>query len=152
MTDLATLPLFGGLTPEERGLIAEAAAEVSYTAGERLFSTDEPADACWILSSGLVELTTAVPGRGDVVIQTLGRGDLLGWSWLVPPYHWHFDATAVQPVSAVRLDAARLRALAERHPAFGYRLATAVVEVLSGRLQATRARLLDLYGNPGDRA
>jgi len=146
---IAVVPPFARLTPAELALIANTASEVHYRAGERLFATGEHALSCWIIHSGLVELTTVVPGRGDVVIQTVGRGDLVGWSWLVPPYRWHFDATALENTAAFRLDAARLRAIAEQDPAFGYTMSLALFEVLLHRLQGTRARLLDLYQNPG---
>lgn len=146
---IAAIRPFSRLAPVEQHLIAETAADVRYGAGERLFAAGERAEFCWVIHSGLVELTTTVPGRGDLVVQTVGRGDLLGWSWLVPPYRWHFDATALEPTSALRLDAGRLRAIAEQDPAFGYALTRTLFEVLLHRLQGTRARLLDLYRNPG---
>jgi len=84
-------------------------------------------------------------------VQTLGPGDVLGWSWLVPPHYWQFTATALTSVTAVELDTAELQALAEADPALGYPLALTLFEVVVARLQSTRSRLLDLYGNPRER-
>jgi CRP/FNR family cyclic AMP-dependent transcriptional regulator len=91
------------------------------------------------------------PGRGAIVIQAFGPGDVLGWSWLVPPRRWHFGAVAVDEVHAVALDTTRLQALADADPALGYPFALGLFEALLQRLQSTRARLLDLYGNPRER-
>ena len=89
-----------------------------------------------------------IPGRGLVVVQTLGAGDVLGWSWLVPPYRWHFGAAAIEPGDRHRLDTEELRALAEADPGFRLCPVPALFEEMLHRLQATRARLLDLYRSP----
>lgn len=78
------------------------------------------------------------------MIQTVGPGELLGWSWLVPPYRWHFGAIAVAATTASMLDTLQLRALAEQDPSFGYKLTRTLLEALLQRFQATRARLLEL--------
>ena len=121
-----------------------------FAARQRLFSEGQPAQGCWLIEDGRVALDMAVPGRGQVVLQTLGPGDVLGWSWLVPPHRWHYGATAVLPTTATELDTERLRALAELDPRFGYTLVLTLFEAVLQRLQATRARLLDLYGSPDD--
>jgi CRP/FNR family transcriptional regulator, cyclic AMP receptor protein len=141
---------FSRLPPAKRVLVSRSAREVRYAAGERLFSTGDPAQGCWIIHSGHVALDTGVPGRGEVIIQTVGPGGLVGWSWLVPPYRWHFGAVALEPTSASKLDTVMLRALAEEDPKFGYTLTLVLFEAVLQRLQATRARLLDLYENPAD--
>jgi CRP/FNR family transcriptional regulator, cyclic AMP receptor protein len=149
--ELAKNAPFGRLTTEQRSRVAATAKEVSFPSGVTIFTYDQPATGCWLLRSGQVALGTEVPGRGLVVVQTLAAGELLGWSWLVPPYHWHFTATAKGEVSAVEFDAARLRALADADPALGYPLALGLFEVVVARLQGTRSRLLNLYGSPRDR-
>jgi CRP/FNR family cyclic AMP-dependent transcriptional regulator len=141
---ITQLPIFSQLTSAELVLVSRAAREVRYASGQRLFSPGRDADACWIIHSGRVALDTFVPGKGPVVIQTIGPGELLGWSWLVPPYRWHFGATAVEAVTASMLDTLQLRALAEQDPSFGYKLTLTLFEALLQRLQATRARLLEL--------
>jgi CRP/FNR family cyclic AMP-dependent transcriptional regulator len=149
--DLAAFAIFGGLTVAQRAAVADVASEVVFASGERLFEEEQPAAGCWLISTGRVALGTSFPGRGHVVVQTLGHGDVLGWSWLVPPHHWHLTAIADGPVSAVQLDTTRLRSLAQQDPAFGYSLALGLMESLLERLQSTRARLLDLYGSPRER-
>jgi CRP-like cAMP-binding protein len=148
---LTDFSLFAGLSDAQRSLVARAAREVEFPAGTRLFEEGEPAHGCWLIRSGRVALETSVPGRGQVVVQTLGSGEILGWSWLVSPRVWHLTATALDDTTAVELDTERLRALAEEDPALGYPLALGLFEVLLTRLQSTRARLLDLYGSPRER-
>jgi len=147
---LAAFPVFAQLPPAELELISSAARTVRFAARQRLFSEGQPAQGCWLIEDGRVALDMAVPGRGQVVLQTLGPGDVLGWSWLVPPYRWHYGATAVLPTTATELDTEQLRALAEQDPRFGYTLVLTLFEAVLQRLQATRARLLDLYGSPDD--
>lgn len=148
---LASIRPFDRLTPEHRSLIATAAREVAFPAGATIFADGQPAVGCWIIRAGHVALGTEVPGRGQVVVQTLSSGEVLGWSWLVPPHHWHFTATATTEVSAVEFDTARLLALADSDPALGYPLSLGLFELVVARLQNTRSRLLDLYGSPRDR-
>lgn len=140
-----------GLTDEQRALLASAATEVTLPAGTVVFEEGQPAEGCWLIRSGRIALETPVPGRGAIVIQTLGAGDVLGWSWLVPPRQWHFRARVVDLVTATHLDTVAIRALAEADPALGYPLSLALFEALLERLQSTRARLLDLYRSPRDR-
>jgi CRP/FNR family cyclic AMP-dependent transcriptional regulator len=148
---LSDFTLFDGLTAAQRAAVAGAARDVEFSSGTRLFEEGQLASGCWLIRAGQVALETSFPGRGQSVVQTLGPGDVLGWSWLVPPHHWHFTATAQGPVSAVQLDTAALRTLAQQDPALGYPLALGLIEVLLARLQSTRARLLDLYGSPRER-
>jgi CRP-like cAMP-binding protein len=77
-------------------------------------------------------------------VQTLGAGDVLGWSWLFPPFAWHFQARAIEPASAVALSGASLLVNAERNHDFGYELMKRVAQVVIRRLQAARKQLLDL--------
>ncbi|MVU78257.1 cyclic nucleotide-binding domain-containing protein [Nocardia sp. ET3-3] len=130
--------------------LAAAGRDVEYPAGRRLIVEGQRADRCWLIRSGRVLLDAHVPGRDDVVVQSLGPGDLLGWSWLVPPYRWHFGAVTAGPVRAIEFDSARLTEFATADPAFGHALTLLLFEALLERLQATRARLLDLYRNPGE--
>ena len=87
-----------------------------------------------------------VPGRGEGVVATVDEGDVVGWSWLVPPYRWFFDARAVTEVSAVSVDAGCLREKCDEDPALGYALMQRVAQVMYQRLQSARIRMLDLYG------
>ena len=149
----ATGPLIGflsfdRLTAAQRATVASTAQQVRIEAGTPIFQEAQNAAGCWLIHAGQVELSTHVPGRGPVVVQTLGAGDVLGLSWLVPPHRWHFTATAVEPTTATKLDTDHLRRLAADDPALGYPLVLALFEELLTRLQSTRARLLQLYRSP----
>jgi CRP-like cAMP-binding protein len=144
-------PLLRRLTSAQRAAVASAAREVVFPARQRIFDEGQEADGCWLIKYGRVALDTVAPGRGAIVVQTLGPGDVLGWSWLVPPRRWHFGAVAVDEVQAIALDTTRLKALADADPALGYALALGLFEAVLQRLQSTRARLLDLYGSPRER-
>jgi CRP-like cAMP-binding protein len=147
-TDLRGFAGLSGLDDTALDVVAGNASECAFAAGRRIFDEGKPAAGCWLIRSGRVALETIVPGRGDTVVQTLGAGELLGWSWLVPPFRWHFSATAFDAVTAYRIDTESLRREAEADPELGYRLALGMLEVLLARLQSTRARLLDLYASP----
>ncbi len=148
--DLAGLGVLAGLSAAHRDLVMRTAVPVRFGARERLFREDDPAEGCWLIHDGCVALDLTVPGRGRVVVQTLGPGDVLGWSWLIPPYKWHFGAITTRDTSAAKLDTGQLRRLADEDPQFGYALALTLFQACAQRLQATRARLLDLYGSPLD--
>ncbi|NUR95202.1 MAG: cyclic nucleotide-binding domain-containing protein, partial [Kribbellaceae bacterium] len=100
--------IFDGLTAHERETLLRTSHEEFYDDAERLFDEGGPAGCCWLIRHGRVALDCAVPGRGHVVIETLGPGDLLGWSWLIPPYRWHFGARAIGTVEETALDAEQL--------------------------------------------
>ncbi len=145
---LASAAPFSRLTAAQLELVATTGWEVMFPAGATIFTEGKDASGCWLIQAGHVALGTQVPGRGQVVVQTLAPGDLLGWSWLVPPHYWHFTATTATGVTAVEFDTDRLRGLADADPDLGYPLALGLFDVVVARLQHTRSRLLDLYRNP----
>lgn len=146
--DLSGFANLQTLDSDDLGKLARAGREVSFPAGYRVIQEGKPADRCWLIRSGRIRLDAHVSGRDDIVVQTLDAGDLLGWSWLVPPYRWHFGALTTEPVDAVEFDSATLTGLCEDDPRFGRDLILALFEALLDRLQATRARLADLYRDP----
>ena len=113
--------------------------------GYRFFDEGDSANHLWLIASGHVALDVHSPGPSRLIVETLGRGDLLGLSWVVPPYEWQFGATAVQDTSAFELDAAGVRAACDADPGLGYELLRRVMSAASSRLQAARIRMLDLY-------
>ncbi|MGZ4269691.1 MAG: cyclic nucleotide-binding domain-containing protein [Solirubrobacteraceae bacterium] len=143
---LRATPALQGLSPTQHETVAGCARNRVFTAGERLLHEGDRADVFFVLRHGAVALETAVPGRGHVTVQTLHDGDLLGWSWLVPPYRTAFDARALETTHVVELDGACLRGKCDTDPELGYALLKAVATVFAGRLQDARLRLLDLYG------
>lgn len=134
-----------GLDPEHLRVLLGLSRLVEFAAGEPVFREGDVAERLWVVQEGRVLLHTHVPGRGDVPIETLGVGDVLGWSWLTAPYRWHFAATALSVARAREIDAAALHESSAADPVFGYAVASALSGALVERLQATRARLLDLY-------
>ncbi|WP_328389473.1 cyclic nucleotide-binding domain-containing protein [Streptomyces sp. NBC_00400] len=141
--------LFHGMPPDRRRRLTDIAVEVSLPRASRLFEEGRRADHFWIIRSGQVVLDQRVPGRRAAVVETLGRDELLGWSWLFPPYLWHFGAQTVGPVEAVEFDAKVVRALCESDPVLGRAMYRYVAETVADRLHGTRVRLLDLYGPQG---
>jgi hypothetical protein len=94
-----------------------------------------------------VALEVTAPGRAPLVVQTLGAGEILGWSWLVPPHHWLFDAVALEQTRAIALDGRCLRGKCEADHDLGYELLKRFALIMEERLEATRLQLLDLYGD-----
>ncbi|MFF3886018.1 cyclic nucleotide-binding domain-containing protein [Streptomyces sp. NPDC001914] len=137
------------LTEEQRGKLLALARDLAFPGGTRIFEEGEDADRFWIIRSGTVALDIHLPGRGRAVVETIGAGGLLGWSWLCPPRQWHLAAETRDPVSVWEFDAAAVRDLCAEDTALGLSLVTAVAETIGDRLRATRTRLLDLYGPPG---
>jgi len=118
----------------------------------RLFHENHQADRFWLLRSGRVALDFHVAGRGDVVIETIGAGSVVGWSWLFPPYRWHFGAVAAEQTLVIEFDAKGVRRLMNDDHGLGHELTKRFMSVVVDRLQATRVRLLDLYGYPAPAA
>ncbi|MCC9306091.1 cyclic nucleotide-binding domain-containing protein [Kitasatospora sp. RB6PN24] len=138
----------GALTPAHRDRLLALAHDVSFPGGTRIFEEGGEADRFWIVGSGLVALDVHVPGRPEPVVETLGEGELVGWSWLFEPYRWHLGARTRTAVLAREFDARQVRGACEEDPAFGLAVTHCVAQVIARRLQATRTRLLDLYGPP----
>lgn len=146
--ELAGFPLFADLTPAQLEQVAALGRSVTFAAGHRIIEEGQPAQRCWLIRSGRVALQTPLPNDTATTVQTLGRGDVLGWSWLLAPHRWRFDGVATEPVTAIELDAVRLRELAAQDCAIGYPIAMRLGEALANRLHGTRARLIDMYGSP----
>jgi CRP/FNR family transcriptional regulator, cyclic AMP receptor protein len=142
-------PVFTGLSDDRLEMIAGCATNVHFDEDAVLFREGDPADVFYLVRDGSIALETFVPARGAVTIETLGAGEVVGWSWLFPPYRWHFDARALMPVRATAFDGACLRDKCEADPALGFDLISRFARVMIERLQWTRLRLLDVYGYGG---
>ncbi|MBD0421901.1 cyclic nucleotide-binding domain-containing protein [Streptomyces sp. TRM S81-3] len=145
----STTTLTAALPAGHRERLTRIAREVSVDEGTRLFDEGRRADRFWIIRTGTVTLDLRVPGRRAAVIESLGHGELVGWSWLFPPHRWHLGAEAMSPVRAWEFDADTVRAMGAQDPEFGRAVAHWVGNVAARRLHATRVRLLDLYGPCG---
>ncbi len=142
---LVELPFFSGLAPEHLELIAGCASNVQFEAGEQIFREGEPANRFYLLRFGRVAVEIFAPGKGPVTIQTLHEGDVLGWSWLLPPYRWHHDARALDLTRAIAFDGTCLRRKCEEDPRLGYDLMSRFAQVIVSRLQGAQLQLMDLY-------
>jgi len=144
---VASHPVLADLPGDTAALVSGCARNVSVAEGQHLLVEGEPAGSLYLLRRGRVSLEIRSPGRGPLVIDVLGPGEALGWSWMFPPYRWNFDARAIEPVGAIAVDASCFRGKMESDPAFGYALQRRFTAIVLDRLQATRLRLLDLYGS-----
>ena len=142
-------PFFAGLDQAFCDLICGCAKNARFEAGEYLFHEGATADQFYLVRQGRVAFQITAPGRGAVTFQTLGVGEVVGVSWLVPPYRWTFDAKALELVRAIALDAACLRGKCEADHDLGYEMMKRFMPVLIQRLQATRLQILDVYGTHG---
>ncbi|MFF9276796.1 cyclic nucleotide-binding domain-containing protein [Streptomyces griseosporeus] len=137
--------LLNALPPPQRGRLMELAREVSFPEDARIFEAGGRADRFWVIRSGSVSLTQQVTSIQRVTVASLGSGDLLGWSWLFPPYEWDFGAEAFSPVRAYEFEAQPVLRLCEEDPALGLTLMRIVAEILAYRLETTRNKLMEQY-------
>jgi CRP/FNR family transcriptional regulator, cyclic AMP receptor protein len=141
---LATHPFLHGMSRPHLAILAQSASDVVFGARHRLFEDGGHAGHCWLIRSGYVALDLNVPGQGRVKIETIGMGELLGWSWLLPPYTWTFGAVTIGRVEAFELDGRAVRASCEADPEFGYELTRRLTRVIANRLKATRISLISV--------
>lgn len=142
---LAKHPFFKGLDQPYLELITGCASNIRLKTGELLFREGEEAKQFFVIREGAVALEVFVPGTGPVTIQTVEEGDVVGWSWLFPPYRWHFTGRVIVPVRAIALDGECLRGKCEHDHNLGYEFLKRFSHIMLERLQATRLQLLDLY-------
>ncbi len=142
---------FAGLDQADLALLVQCASNAVFPADSFLFREGDPAQTFYLIRDGKVALELAAPGRGALVVQTLGEGDVAGFSWLIEPHRWEFDGRAIDRVRAVRIDGACLRRKCEDDPRLGYELMRRFAGLTAERLQATRLQLLDVYGHAHDR-
>ena len=134
---------FAGMKPEHLGVVTCAAKERLFKPGDVIHREGEPANDFLIIQSGKVAIEAHCPGSCTTLVETLGPGEVLGWSWLFPPFVWHFRARAVERTHVIVLDGGHMLSAAETDKYFGYELMKRVTRVLIRRLEATRARMLE---------
>lgn len=135
-------PLFHGLNGRHRHILAECSMRARFAAGEMVVETGEPANCFYLVVSGVIALATP-GGRAPLRVQSIGAGDILGWSWLFPPYYWHFNAIAEAPTEAIFFYGSRLHQECDRNHDFGYELFKRMSQILVARLQATREKWIE---------
>jgi len=131
-------PFVAGLAAEQMAALTSVALPVQFSADQLIFREGELANRFYLILNGKVALQSRLPDGVVSLITTLGPGEVLGWSWLFPPYAWHFDATAVESTQTVFFYGTWLRQIAEEHHELGYELMKRMAEVLIRRLQVTR--------------
>ncbi len=145
-------PFLDGLPAPWLELLTHTAKRSVRHPGHRLFREGDPADRFWLVRQGRIALDLHVPGRGELVVETVGPDTVVGWSWLFPPFRWHFGAVPTEESLTIEFDGPSVRRLCDGDPALGYELSRRFMAVMLDRLQATRIRLLDLYGKPAGQA
>lgn len=143
-------PFFAGLEAELGPLVSGCARNHRFVAGQYLAHEGDAADEFFLIRHGKVALELLPPGQPPVVFATEGEGDIVGTSWLVPPYRWRFDARAVEMTRAIGIDGKCLRDKCEADPQLGYAMMKRIAPILVRRLDETRLQVLDVYGKRGN--
>jgi len=141
---LAEHPLFSALRPEHLQILADAARERRYADGDAIFRQDEEAAHFYLLESGTAVVQIPSIYGPPLVMQSLSAGDLLGWSWLIPPYKWHFDAKATSDASVIEFDGQGLRRRCDQDPELGYQLLKLFSALMSERVLAARLKMMEV--------
>ena len=142
VAELSRQLFFRGLADEHVQYLAACSSRVTFTPGQHLCREGEPADSFYVISQGLVALELSKPGQGDFAVESLQAGDILGWSWLVPPYTWRFKARAIDTTQTIALDGRCLRLKCEQNHELGYQILARLVQVMTQRLETTRHQLI----------
>ena len=138
-------PFLEGLDPAFLDEMVRLGVERRFRVDEHLAREGAPANVLYILLEGKVALEVGAADHPALTVQTVGAGEVLGWSWLVAPHRWRFDARAVKPVHAVEIAGGALRRLLSEHPDWGYQFLLRFLPVLAERLENTRIQLLDIH-------
>jgi CRP-like cAMP-binding protein len=146
-TVLAGHPFLAGMEPRHLRVLAGCASQARFEPGVYIFREGEPAEHFYLLREGKVALQLFSPQHKPLIIETLGAGDVLGWSWLVPPHHWRFHAQAVEATNTIVFNGLCLRAKCEEDYQLGYELLKRFARVITRRLEAARYQLLDVYAS-----
>lgn len=142
VASLAEHPFLRNLRPSTLERLAPVASLVRMPARHQIFAEGGYAGKFWLIRSGAVALVLEVPGWGPTVVETLGRSDVLGWSWMFPPYRWTLGAVTTEAVEMIEFDGPSVRSAFDADPQLGYEMTRRFTGVIARRLQATRSRLL----------
>ncbi len=143
---IAEHPFFHGMAEQHLQFVAGCAKNVRFEEGEVIFREGDEANQFYFIREGMIAVELMVPSRGFTTVQTLAEGEMLGWSWLLPPYRWQFGARASKLTRALAFDGKCLRNKCEEDHDLGYEILKRFTHIISERLDATRLQLLDLYG------
>jgi CRP-like cAMP-binding protein len=144
-TRVALHPFLAGMHPGQLVLLADCAVSVRFRSGEIILREGDHADRLYLIETGKVILESGKSHGEPVVVDTIGAGDLLGWSWMFPPYAWQFTARAVEPTRAIFFTGPVLREYCERDPSLGFELLKRLTAVMNRRMQNARRKMLDVH-------
>jgi hypothetical protein len=141
---IAGHPFLRGLSARHLALLGACGMQTRFPKGQWIFREGDLANRFYLIQRGKVALESRFNGGEVVRIQLLGAGDVLGWSWLFPPYYWHFDARVLEPATAIFFSGTRLRAHCDEDHDFGYELIKRMAAVAIKRMQAARDEMVAL--------
>lgn len=144
---LGAAAVFGGLPSDVLDEVARCGALGHFAAGADVFRSGGPANIFYVVRQGRISIQVAAPGAGAAVVRSCGPGDAVGWSWLFPPFRWHFDAVAQEPTRVISLNGRCLREKCASRPGLGYPLMSRFAQLVITDLESTRLQLLDVYGH-----
>ncbi len=146
---LSSHAFFSGLNDDFIEFLADSATKMRIKDGESLFKQGERADKFYLLRSGQISIQVPALMGPTLDIQTLGEDQILGWSWLISPYRWSFQARAVEDSEVIEFDGSAILERCEKDPAFGYELFKRFAALMSERLDAARQKMMDQWDPPG---
>ncbi len=146
---LANHVFFGGLSAETRRFLCECTDQIKVAKGQILFNQGETADKFYVLRNGQISIQMPAIMGPSLEIQSLGPDQVLGWSWLISPYRWSFQAKAMEDSELLRFDGKKILAHCEQDPKFGYELLKKFAELMSVRLDAARQKMMEEWNPAG---
>ena len=147
--EIAGHSFFAGLSPEDLDVIVREASKRRVPSGEVLFHQGERANRFYLINSGNVSVEIPAVYGPTLEIQGLGAGKILGWSWLIAPFRWNFQARVTEDAEICEFDGAALRDRCERDPRLGYDLLKRFAGLMSERLEAARQKMIEEWNPPG---
>jgi CRP/FNR family transcriptional regulator, cyclic AMP receptor protein len=142
---IAEHPFFTGLDHDFIELMVGCASNVHFKAGNYILKEGDPANTFYLIRGGRVAVEVVAPQHKPIIVSTLRVGEILGWSWLLPPFQWKFHARAAEDTRAIALDGKCLRTKCEENHDLGYEILKRFAQIMEQRLEATRLQLLDVY-------
>jgi CRP/FNR family transcriptional regulator, cyclic AMP receptor protein len=142
---IAEHPFFAGLDESFVNLMVGCASNLRFNKGVYIFREGDPADTFYLVREGKVAVEVLTPQSQPILIATLGEGEILGWSWILPPYQWKHNARTLTNMRAIALDGKCLRKKCEENHDLGYEVLKRFARIIEQRLESTRLQLLDVY-------
>jgi len=145
--EIAAHPFLAGMSSHHIELLARHGTRKNFPAGEIIFHAGEPAHGFYLIQKGTIALEGSVMEHGPIATDSVHAGEPLGWSWLFPPYRWHFDARAIEPTTAIFFHGDILRQHYNEDITLAHDLSQRICRVMAHRLQATRRKLIETVHN-----